>query len=469
MERLVVISNRTGDLENKTQTGGLAVGIVDALRSRGGMWVGWNGEVGRESKASRKTYDNVISLTMPLSEEEHEQYYLGFANKVLWPAFHYRLDLMDHRTEFVDRYAAVNRKFADMTCPHLREDDLIWIHDYHLIPLAAEFRQRDCRQKIGFFLHIPFPSADVFSAIPYHDWLRECFLQFDLIGLQTKNDVQNFCRYLREHSDVEFITSNTVRWHDQVITIADFPIGIDVQQFAEMAHQDDDTIELERMRRTVLKRFQIISADRLDYSKGLPQRMKAFRKFLEDCPEYQGRAEYLQIASPSREDVSAYADIRAELEGLTGAVNGKFADFNWAPIQYINRNIPREQLAQLFRCSLVGLITPLRDGMNLVAKEYVAAQDDKDPGILILSKFAGAAEELDQAIIVNPYDIHDVAQALKRAAVMSMDERRERHRSLLKQVTGNDANQWKDNYLAALQSAGTSGELKKRFAIHRAG
>ncbi|MEK1850794.1 MAG: trehalose-6-phosphate synthase [Phyllobacterium sp.] len=459
MGRLVVISNRTGDLGQKTHTGGLAVGIVDALRSRGGMWVGWDGNVveGADTlKATLEKHGKVTSLTVSLSPQEHENYYLGFSNKVLWPSFHYRLDLMDYRTEFAKCYAAVNRRFAETVHPHLYDDDLVWVHDYHLIPLALELRRKGSAHKIGFFLHIPFPSVDVFSAVPRHGWLRECLLQYDLIGFQTHNDVQNFCGYLKEHSDARFLSANVLKWQGRTISIGVFPIGIDAGQFAAMAHETDNGIELERMRRTVLKRFQVISADRLDYSKGLPQRMKAFRKFLDSYPEYLGRAEYLQIASPSREDVTAYADIRGELEQLTGAVNGKFADFNWAPLQYINRSIPREKLALLFRCSLIGLITPLRDGMNLVAKEYIAAQDDDDPGILILSKFAGAAEELEHALIVNPYDVNEVAQAIKRAATMTMEERKSRHRNLLKQVFDHDAQRWQNEYLSALQSVQTA-------------
>ncbi len=465
MGRLVVVSNRTGDLGTKTQTGGLAVGIVDALKSSGGMWMGWNGEVvdkPETSNAQLTTHGNVTSLTVSLSEQEHENYYLGFANKVLWPSFHYRLDLMDYRTEFAKQYAAVNRRFADTIHSHLRNDDLIWVHDYHLIPFASELRRRGSAHKIGFFLHIPFPSVDVFSAVPRHGWLRECLLQYDLIGFQTKNDVQNFCRYLKEHSKAKFLSPNLIRWQGRTISIGDFPIGVDAGQFSAMAHERDEGIELERMRRSLLKRFQVISADRLDYSKGLPQRMKAFRKFLDSYPEYLGRAEYLQIASPSREDVTAYADIRAELEQLTGAVNGKYADFNWAPIQYINRSIEREKLALLFRCSLIGLITPLRDGMNLVAKEYIAAQDAEDPGILILSKFAGAAEQLNDALIVNPYDINEVAQAIRRAATMSMEERRARHRNLLSQISEYDVQRWQNEYLAALRAVQTDAPQSMR-------
>ncbi|MEK1889425.1 MAG: trehalose-6-phosphate synthase [Phyllobacterium sp.] len=455
MERLVVISNRTADLGGKTLSGGLAVGIVDALKSSGGMWMGWNGEVvekSRSTEAQVDHYENVSSLTMALTKEEHQNYYLGFANKVLWPTFHYRLDLMDYRTEFARSYARVNGKFADIVHPHLKNDDLIWVHDYHLIPLASELRAKGSDHKIGFFLHIPFPPSDIFSAIPRHQWLRECLLQFDLIGFQTQNDADNFCRYLKGNSDVRFVAPEKIRWRDRTIRIGHFPIGIDADEFAAMARETDEEIQLERKRRTLLKRFQVISADRLDYSKGLPQRMKAFRKFLDSSPEYRGHAEYMQVASPSREDVTAYADIRSELEQLSGAVNGKYADINWAPIQYINQSIPRERLALLFRCSLIGLITPLRDGMNLVAKEYIAAQDDEDPGILILSRFAGAAEELGDALIVNPYDVNEVARAIKRAATMPMDERKARHRSLFKTISTNNAELWQRQYIAALRA-----------------
>jgi trehalose 6-phosphate synthase len=436
--------------------------------------MGWNGRIEANAPTPEKDiqkHGNVTTITISLTQEEHDQYYLGFSNRVLWPAFHYRLDLMDYRTEFADTYLAVNLKFAEALRSHLLPDDVIWVHDYHLIPLAAELRKLGCTNKIGFFLHIPFPSVDVFSAVPRHEWLRFCLLQYDLIGFQTINDVQNFHRYLKEHSDAEIISPEVVRVNGRTVTIGHFPIGIDVEQFAHTSAKADDTIDLEKMRRKVLKRFQVISADRLDYSKGLPHRIKAFRKFLDLYPDYQGHADYLQIASPSREDVTAYGDIRSELEQLAGAVNGKFADFNWAPIQYINRSIAREKLAKLFRASLIGLITPLRDGMNLVAKEYVAAQDDADPGILILSKFAGAAEELSEALIVNPYDINEVAQALQKAATMPLHERQLRHRKLLKRVADRDAQWWQREYLNALSrdSASplvTGGPDQRRRALH---
>ncbi|YBV95903.1 trehalose-6-phosphate synthase [Phyllobacteriaceae bacterium JZ32] len=456
MERLVIISNRVAEIGEKTQIGGLAVGIADALRRGEGLWVGWNGCVSSDDEypaARRRDHKTVTTLTFSLTQEEHENYYLGFSNRVLWPSFHYRLDLIEFNEDFAQAYASVNRRFARIAFPELKKDDLIWVHDYHLIGVARELRKLGSNHKIGFFLHIPFPSAEIFSAVPRHEWLRNCLLEFDLIGFQTSRDLENFRFYLVENSDVEFISDDLIRASGRTIRIGAFPIGIDVAQFAEMAEKVDDAVELERMRRDVLGRIQMISADRLDYSKGLPDRTRAFLEFLNTYPEYRGCAEYLQIASPSREDVPAYTEIKAELEQLAGAVNGKYAEFNWSPVQYINRSIPRDKLACLFRASRIGLITPLRDGMNLVAKEYVAAQHPGDPGVLVLSKFAGAAEQLREALIVNPYDAGEIAAAMKRAATMPLQERRERHQRLLERIRRTDARWWQTTFLEALRKA----------------
>ncbi|RCS25248.1 trehalose-6-phosphate synthase [Phyllobacterium salinisoli] len=456
MERLVIISNRVAEIGEKTQIGGLAVGIADALSRGEGLWVGWNGAVsgpGEDPATSRKQHEAITTLTFSLTEEEHENYYLGFSNRVLWPSFHYRLDLIEFSEAFAKAYSSVNKRFARTAFPELKSDDLVWVHDYHLIPVAQELRKLGSRHRIGFFLHIPFPSAEIFSAVPRHEWLRECLFQFDLIGFQTNRDLENFRLYLAEHADVEFISDNLIKAAGRIIRLGAFPIGIDVEQFAAMANKVDDAVELERMRRDILGRIQMISADRLDYSKGLPERTRAFLEFLNAYPEYRGFAEYLQIASPTREDVLAYTEIRTELEQLSGAVNGKFAEFNWSPVQYINRSIPRDKLACLFHASRIGLITPLRDGMNLVAKEYIAAQPADDPGVLILSKFAGAAEQLEEALIVNPYDAGEVAGAIRRAVTMPLEERQNRQRKLLDRIKTTDAHWWQTTFLEALGHA----------------
>lgn len=450
----MAVSNRVADFRQATQSGGLAVGLVDAFRNRGGLWFGWDGEIVNsvsEIRACSRETGNVTTVTMPMTAEDYSQYYLGFANSVLWPLLHYRLDLVQFEPAFLEGYKRVNARFADSLLPFLQPDDLIWIHDYHLIPLAAELRQRGCRQRIGFFLHIPFPPPEVLAAAPQHEWLADSLFQYDVIGFQTRTDHGNFQRYVKDHIRAKTIEDGSIRIGGRTVWAGCFPIGIDVQAFAEMAAQSDEDIQIDLMRRRILGRRQIIGVDRLDYSKGLPDRLRAFRRLLELYPEHLKRVTFMQIAPPTRQDVDAYADIRQELEGLSGSINGEFGDFNWVPIHYIHRSISRDKLASLFRASQVGLVTPLRDGMNLVAKEFVAAQDAGDPGVLVLSKFAGAAEELEEALIVNPYDVDDMAENLQRALVMPLEERQERQRALLRRITENDAQRWQEAFLAELE------------------
>lgn len=453
MNRLVVVSNRVADLTKKTQSGGLAVGIADALCRRGGMWVGWDGETDDDAAqrpAAFREAGNVTMMTIGLTPAEYANYYLGFANSVLWPLFHYRLDLVDFHRKFLDSYRAVNERFAEALIPALRPDDTIWVHDYHLIPLASELRRRGCRQKIGFFLHIPFPPPEILAAAPGHKWLAESMLDYDLVGFQTQTDVANLARYAEEHLGVVETKDGVFTGPSGTLRLGCFPIGIDTEAFAELAAQPADDVQIDYMRRSILDRQQIIGVDRLDYSKGLPDRMKAFACLLELFPEHMKRVTFLQIAPPTREDVDAYADIRQELEALSGSINGRFADFNWTPIRYIHRSVAREKLAALYRVSRAGLVTPLRDGMNLVAKEYVAAQNPEDPGVLILSKFAGAAEELEEALMVNPYDTAGMAKAIDRALTMGSAERRQRHAALFERVKSGDAYAWQQAFLGAL-------------------
>ena len=456
MSRLVVVSNRVADLRATTQTGGLAVGLADAVKERGGVWFGWNGEedgvTGGDLHVER--IGKVERVAAPLSAQDLADYYLGYANSVLWPLFHYRLDLVDYRPSFFAGYSRVNETFARQLAPFLKPDDLIWVHDYHLIPLAGHLRRLGCRQRIGFFLHIPFPPPDLLDAVPNHSELVSALLEYDVVGFQTRTDAGNLKRYLGEHASAVQLARNRFSLGDRSVLIDRFPIGIDAAAFAAMAREADEEVRIDLMRRHVLGRRQIIGVDRLDYSKGLPERMKAFGQLLARHPELEKTVTFLQIAPPTREAVDAYADIRTELEGLAGSINGRFSDFNWTPIRYIRRSVPRTKLAPLLRGSQVGLVTPLRDGMNLVAKEYVAAQDPEDPGVLVLSKFAGAAEELRQALIVNPYDIDGMARRLHRALTMPLKERQRRHAALLDQVMRHDARAWLDAFLAALEAAG---------------
>ncbi len=454
MNRLVIVSNRVADLRSNSQSGGLAVGLADALRARGGIWFGWDGTT--SDNLAAPTVDDigpVRTIAAPLTEEDYSEYYVGFANSVLWPLFHYRLDLVDYRTEFHDGYMRVNERLAETLLPELRADDVIWVHDYHLIPFAACLRALGCRQRIGFFLHIPFPPPDLLTATPNHVALVEALLEYDVVGLQTSSDAANLKRYLAEQLGREVGEDGRVDVGGRSVLVGRFPIGIDAAAFAEMARLPSSDVELDTLRQRILGRKQIIGVDRLDYSKGLPERLSAFERLLSRHPELERAVSLLQIAPPTREDVSAYPTIRKELEGMTGSINGRFADINWTPVRYIHRAVPRERLASLFRASQVGLVTPLRDGMNLVAKEYVAAQDPDDPGVLVLSQFAGAAEELEEALIVNPYDADDVADRLYEALTMPLDERSDRHAALHRRILHQDARAWLEGFLARLDEA----------------
>ena len=454
MSRLVVVSNRVADFENASQSGGLAVGLADALSARGGIWFGWDGNVvsaGTRVPPTKKTHGNVTTITLPLTRKDYNQFYVGFSNSVLWPSFHYRLDLIKHESAFLTGYKRVNSKFADGLSPLLEDDDIIWVHDYHLIPLAQELRKRGHRHRIGFFLHIPFPSHETYSATPGHDWLGKALLSYDLVGFQTSTDVENFTNMIKmEFGGDAQIEGDIIHTEERLTRFGRFPIGIDVDAFRAIAHSDEAAEQIANLQRRTLVRTHIIGVDRLDYSKGLPDRLKGFRRLLERYPEIHKRVTLMQIAPPTRENVEAYSDIREELEKLSGAINGEFADFDWTPVRYIHRAIPRHILAALFCGSQIGFVTPLRDGMNLVAKEYVAAQRDDNPGVLVLSKFAGAAEEMEEALMVNPYDVDDMAENLHAALQMPLGERIERQKALLQRIKRHDARHWQASFLDSL-------------------
>jgi trehalose 6-phosphate synthase len=452
MSRLIIVSNRVPDLNGSQQSGGLAVAVLDAFRENGGVWFGWNGTIVTDSHptdVSVSEHGNITIATIPLRDRDYQDHYLGFSNSALWPVFHNRLDLARFSATQVEGYRRVNEDFAARLSPLLQPDDLIWVHDYHLIPLAAHLRMRGHRNRIGFFLHIPFPSPDVLVAAPEHQWLMSLFFSYNLVGFQTTADLANFQHFLVDNQGASLSDSKLTAM-GQAIFAAVFPIGIDVDAFAAMAHTTEAEERIERLHRRAVPRVHIIGVDRLDYTKGLPERLRAFWRLLELHPENQKVATLMQIAAPTREDVDVYIEIRRELEQLSGAINGEFGDFDWTPVRYIHRSVSRDTLAALFRGSHVGLVTPLRDGMNLVAKEYVAAQDAHDPGVLILSRFAGAAEDLEEALIVNPYDADEVARALQRAINMPLPERLERHQALISRVRQRDAKHWWGSFLHTL-------------------
>jgi trehalose 6-phosphate synthase len=441
MSRVILVSNRVMDLRRAAQAGGVAVALAHVARTRPSLWFGWSGEVKPAEEAGAVNQTGRL-VTVPLSPEEHGGYYLGYANSVLWPVFHNRLDVAQFEAGYFEQYVGVNRRLATLLQPFVRPDDVIWVHDYHLIPLAVELRRLGVLNRIGFYLHIPFPPWQTFIAIPEHAHLARCLAAYDLVGLQTKADVSNLIDYLVNGVFGNVTPDGRIRLFDRLLTIASYPIGIDVADFTRPRRE----VALVQGRGV----SRIIGVDRLDYTKGLPQKFKAFGQLLETNPQYRRQVVLTQIAPPTRENVGAYADIRNQLETLAGSINGRFGELDWVPIHYIHRAAPRRRLTAIYRSSRIALVTPLRDGMNLVAKEYVASQDSEDPGVLILSRFAGAVEELGDALIVNPYDIYATAEVIRTALEMSEEERRARHRALMSVIERNNLAAWCDSFLRGL-------------------
>jgi len=453
--RLVVVSNRVGD-PRKPAAGGLAVAVGDALAASGGLWFGWSGKVvthGDSGAMHSQQSGKVTLATLDLNAADHEAYYEGYSNRVLWPVFHYRLDLADFEAGFFEGYQRVNRLFARKLMTLLRPNDVIWVHDYHLIPLAAELRAAGCKQRIGFFLHIPLPPPLILAAIPAHEWLMRSLFAYDLVGLQSEADVEHFSRYVKSEAGAEQLGDDHYRAFDRQVRARAFPIGIDVNEFAALGDTQESMETRDTLREQYAKRQLLIGVDRLDYSKGLPQRLRAFRRLLANYPENLKSATLIQVATPTREGLHAYADIRHELEGLSGEINGEFGELDWMPVRYIHRTLARRRLPGLYRAGRVALVTPLRDGMNLVAKEFIAAQDPQDPGVLVLSRFAGAAEQLREALLVNPYDTGATADAVQRALRMPLGERRQRHQALLSRIREHDVHWWRLSFLRALEEA----------------
>ena len=454
MSRLVIVSNRVADLR-KAAAGGLAVALGDALNTTGGLWFGWSGKTieggaAGEGELHLHHAGHVTLATVDLSVEDHAGYYLGYSNGVLWPVFHYRLDLARFDAGFITAYRRVNQLFAKRLMPLLKPDDIIWIHDYHLIPMAAELRAMGCTNRIGFFLHIPLPPPLIMAAIPQHEWLMRSLFAYDLVGFQSEADLLHFSRYVQAEAGAVDLGDNRFRSFNRTVQAGSFPIGIDVDEFAALTHAKEGQDMYERMTQEYSRRKLLLGVERLDYSKGLPQRIRAFRTLLQKYPENLNHATLIQIASPSREDMGTYTDLLQELESLCGATNGDFGELDWMPIRYMHRNVARKRLPGLYRAARVALVTPLRDGMNLVAKEFIAAQDPADPGVLVLSRFAGAAEQLKDALPVNPYDIDGMADTIQLALQMPLQERQARHQNLLASIRQYDVHWWRKTFIDAL-------------------
>ena len=453
--RLVVVSNRVA-LPRETRAGGLAAAMRAALKEHGGLWFGWSGKrvAPDERTLHRESAGNIDYALLDLTREEYETYYLGFANRTLWPLLHFQPTVMQYsRTQYAG-YREVNKLFAEKLAPLLRDDDRIWIHDYHLIPLAAELRERGIGARMGFFLHIPLPPPELLINLPCHRELIATLSACDLVGVQNRDDARAlfdyFARRLGATRSRDVVELGGRRTH-----IAPFPISIDTAEVARQSRYAINNSTVRKLRASLNDRQLAIGVDRLDYSKGLPRRFEAFGRFLAEHHEWRSRVSFLQIAPPSREEVPEYRELRSKLERSAGATNGRYADPDWVPIRYVNRSFTQSTLAGFYRISQLGLVTPLRDGMNLVAKEFVAAQPADDPGVLVLSQFAGAAGELEQAILVNPYDPEGQVEGIERALTMPLPERRERWAAMFERVSRHDIGAWRRAFLAALSADAT--------------
>jgi trehalose 6-phosphate synthase len=470
--RLVVVSNRVAipDPEGPRQAGGLAVAVNAALKHRDGLWFGWSGETSGEGADStpkiverrRRSF-----VTIDLSPTDYQEYYNGFANRVLWPILHYRVDLAEFTAVDLGGYLRVNARFAAALSGFIRPDDWIWVHDYHLLPLARELRARGHDNLIGFFLHIPCPPPDILSALPQHAETMGALGHYDLVGTQTDHDAENLRHYFEQHGGAFNRNLTAFEIDGRRVQLRAFPVAIATRVYARTARSAIRSDFAAELRDSLNGRKLILGVDRLDYSKGITHRVQGFSQFLDTYPEWRQRITFLQVTPKSRIEVPEYADINQTVSTLIGQVNGRFGEPAWTPIRYVNRAYSRASLAALYRMAAVGLVTPLRDGMNLVAKEYVAAQDPENPGVLVLSQFAGAAEELDGALLVNPHEPEAMAAAIDSALTMPLAERQARHRRMYRHLAANDIDRWAERFLAALaesrQPATLFGNLRQLF------
>jgi trehalose 6-phosphate synthase len=441
MARLIIVSNRVPAVRGKKQlAGGLAVALADAIAARETLWFGWSGrEIDGEpsEKPHTRKAGGVTFATIDLSKEQYRGFYVGFCNTMIWPLLHGRVGQAVFRRDELKSYIDVNAFYARALQTVLKPTDTVWVHDYQLITCGQALRDAGVKNRLGFFLHIPFPPPFLFDTLPQGDELLRSFAAYDVIGLQTQDDADNLNHCL-ERAGVKARAEA-------------FPIGIDPDSFTRAAEKAEGREEQVRLEESLGDRALILGVDRLDYTKGLPERFRGFAQLLKRYPEHCNKVTFLQIAPVSRGDVAQYRTLKRELDALVGRINGEFSQFDYMPLRYLNTAIPRDTLAGFHRRARVGLVTPLRDGMNLVAKEYVAAQDPKNPGALVLSKFAGAASAMKGAILVNPFDPDEIADALDLALRLNLKDRQSRWRTMDEAVQASTASIWAKSFLERLE------------------
>ncbi len=465
--RLIIVSNRLPIVLREAEkgwevqpgSGGLVTALAPVLKDRGGVWIGWSGV----SKDKAPDTQSVLSHTqhefgytlvpITLTRGQKENYYEGFANQVIWPLFHDFSDSCHHEPEYWQTYLEVNRKFARTILSVQRQSDLIWVHDYHLMGVADALRKAGVKGRIAFFLHIPFPPVDIFIKLPWRFQILNFLLQYDVIGFQTPRDRRNFIQCVRR-----LVSARCLRGRGQVLTLKNegreirigfFPIGIDFNEFSELAASQQVSDKAWYLHEELAEQQIILGVDRLDYTKGILERLKAYRSALRRYPELQENTTLVQLVVPSRRNVPEYETLKIEIERLVGEINGEFTKPGWVPIHYLFRSLEREELLAYYRTAEIALITPLKDGMNLVAKEYCASNIEEN-GVLILSEFAGAAYQLQKhALLVNPHDIEGIADAIHRAFTMSQEERRYRMQRLRRLVKQYNIFWWVESFLRA--------------------
>ncbi len=467
MNRLVLVSNRLpvtvekrkNDFNLKHSIGGLATGLASFYQQQESLWVGWCGLSSNSLDASKRAeLESVLqrsynSLPTFLSKRDEREFYAGFCNKTIWPLFHYFANYTSYSSKNWNAYKRVNKHFAQTILKVLRPDDILWIHDYHLLLLPGLLRREMPDIRIGFFLHIPFPSYEIFRLLPWRQEILEGMLGADLIGFHTYDYVRHFDSSVRRILGHEHVLGQIIADH-RIISVDAFPMGIDFDKFAEA--EIDASLYNEIQLRIKDKSSQkiILSVDRLDYTKGIPERLEAFDYFLEKNPEYRGKVTLIMVAVPSRTSVETYMELKGSVDELVGRINGKYSAPDWMPVWYYYRAVPFKRLSSLYNLAHVALVTPVRDGMNLIAKEYIAAKKD-DTGVLILSEMAGAASELGESLIVNPNNKAQIADALKTALEMSTEEQIERNRLMKKRLKRYGITEWAEDFISRLKESQT--------------
>jgi trehalose 6-phosphate synthase len=453
---LVVVSNRVArGKANEPMTGGLAAALLPVVENSGAIWVGSSGSV--RDGSHKEPFVEIEALgagalaMLDLPAAHYGGYYEGFANSALWPALHSRSDLILASQDDYGSYREVNAFMARALLRFGKPDTVFWIQDYHFLTLGAELRELGIAQPVGFFLHTPWPVRAVIAGVPHHRELIEAMLAYDLIGFQTSDDCENFTSYVQSDLGLAVRDGAVISRHGTT-QVAVFPIGIDPEKFAQQAAKAVSHPDVSRLRRSLNGEKLAIGVDRLDYSKGLVNRINAFDRMWTTQPALARTTSLLQIATPSRGAIEAYGNLQSELARLVSDVNGRHGEVDWTPIRYLNKGFSQTVLAGLYRAAQVGVVTPLHDGMNLVAKEYVAAQNPADPGVLVLSKFAGAANELDTALLVNPHDIDGMARTIATAFSMPLAERRMRWEAMMARLRASTIQGWFADFLDALRA-----------------